>query len=116
MCGPRRIALWGLVASTLMSGVGWALTEGYLFDADGAMQNTGFGDYKIFSALDMPEFKSIIVPTYEPSGPFGAKSVSEIPIDGPAPLLSNAIYNATGLRFRDIPITPERIWRAWQEK
>ena len=106
----------GQTEGGVSQGLGWALTEDYLFDANGAMQNTSFGDYKIFSSLDMPEFKSIIVPTYEPSGPFGAKSVSEIPIDGPAPLLSNAIYNATGLRFREIPITPEKIWRAWQEK
>jgi len=97
-------------------GLGWALTEDFLLDDTGRMHATSFGDYKIFSALDMPEFESIIIPTYEPSGPFGAKSVSEIPIDGPAPLLSNAIYDAIGVRFREIPITPEKIWKALAEK
>ena len=117
-CGVaiHPIACEGQTEGGAAQGLGWALTEEFLFNKEGAMQNTSFGDYKIFSSLDMPEFKSIIVPTYEPSGPYGAKSVSEIPIDGPAPLLSNAIYAATGLRFRDIPITPERIWRAWQER
>ncbi len=117
-CGVaiHPIACEGQTEGGAAQGLGWALTEEFLFDDNGRMQNTSFGDYKIFSSLDMPEFESIIVPTYEPSGPYGAKSVSEIPIDGPAPLLSNAIYAATGLRFRDIPITPERIWRAWQER
>ena len=117
-CGVaiHPIACEGQTEGGVAQGIGWALTEEFLFDDQGRMQNNSFGDYKIYSAMDMPEFKSIIVPTFEPSGPYGAKSVSEIPIDGPAPLLSNAIYAATGLRFRDIPITPERIWRAWQER
>ena len=52
----------------------------------------------------------------EPAGPFGAKSVSEIPTDGPGPTIANAIANATGLRFRKLPITPEMIRNAWLEK
>ena len=96
--------------------MGWALAEGFRFDERGKLINDDFSSYKIFSALDMPDFETIIVPTYEPSGPFGAKSVSEIPTDGPAPVIANAIYDATGLRFREIPITPEKVWRAWREQ
>lgn len=96
--------------------MGWALTEEFLFDKGGAIQNDDFGGYKMFSAIDMPEFQTILVPTYEPTGPFGAKSVSEIPTDGPAPVIANAIYDAIGIRFRDLPITPEKIWRAWRNK
>lgn len=106
----------GQTEGGVSQGIGWALTEEFLFDAAGAMKNTGFADYKIYGALDMPPMKSILIPTYEPTGPFGAKSVSEIPIDGPAPLLSNAIYDAIGIRFREIPITPEKIWRALRDK
>lgn len=96
-------------------GMGWGVTERFVFDADGRMVNTSFADYNILSALDMPDFRTIIAPSYEPTGPFGAKSVSEIPIDGPAPCIANAIHDAIGVRFREIPITPEKVWRALRE-
>ena len=53
--------------------------------------------------------------TYEPSGPYGAKAVAEIPMDGVAPAIASAIYDATGVRIRAIPFTPERVWRALHE-
>ena len=117
-CGVpiHPIACEGQTEGGVQMGLGWALTERYLFDEAGRMQNDTFADYKMFGALDMPEMTTILVPTYEPSGPFGAKSVSEIPIDGPAPLLSNAVYDAIGVRFRELPITPEKIWRALREQ
>jgi len=96
--------------------LGWALSEEFRFDESGRMQNAGFDGYKIPSALDIPEFQSILVPTYEPTGPFGAKSVSEIPTDGPAPILSNAIYDAIGVRLLEIPFTPEKVLAAWRAK
>ena len=96
--------------------MGWALSEEFLFDEGGAMQNASFDGYKMFGALDMPDFQTILVPTYEPTGPYGAKSVSEIPTDGPAPVIANAIYDAIGIRFREIPITPERVWRALRDR
>ncbi|TNF27255.1 MAG: aldehyde oxidase [Deltaproteobacteria bacterium] len=106
----------GQTEGGVQMGLGYALSERYLFDDKGVMQNASFADYKIFSALDMPELEAVLVPTYEPSGPFGAKSVSEIPINGPAPLLSNAVFDAIGVRFREAPITPEMIWRALREE
>jgi putative selenate reductase molybdopterin-binding subunit len=57
----------------------------------------------------------IFVETYEPSGPFGAKAVAEIPKDAVAPALSSAIFDAIGVRIRDLPYTPERVWRALQK-
>jgi putative selenate reductase molybdopterin-binding subunit len=68
-----------------------------------------FSDYRIFTSVDMPALKTILVGTHEPTGPFGAKAIAEIPIDGPAPAIANAVYNATGVRIRDLPITPEKI-------
>ena len=63
----------------------------------------------------MPEIETILVQTVEPSGPFGAKAVAEIPKDGVAPAVANAVYNATGVRIRRIPFTPERVWAVLQE-
>ena len=54
----------------------------------------------------------ILVQTYEPSGPYGAKAIAEIPKDAVAPAVAGAIYHATGVRIRSLPFTPERVWRA----
>jgi putative selenate reductase molybdopterin-binding subunit len=56
-----------------------------------------------------------LVQTYEPSGPYGAKAIAEIPKDGVAPALASAIYDATGVRIRELPFTPERVWRALRQ-
>ncbi len=93
-------------------GLGYALTEEYHFGQRGQLLNPRFLDYKIFSAADMPEIKVILVPTFEPTGPFGAKSVSEIPTNGPAPAIGNAIFVAVGIRLRELPFTPERVLKA----
>ena len=96
--------------------MGYALSEDYLFDSGGKLLNDTFRDYKQFTSLDMPEFKTILCLSYEPSGPFGAKSVAEIPTDGPGPTIANAIANAIGIRFRKLPITPENVRNAWLER
>jgi putative selenate reductase molybdopterin-binding subunit len=80
------------------------------------MVNPALGPYKIYRADEMPDLEVILVQTVEPSGPFGAKAVAEIPKDGVAPALANAVYNATGVRLRQIPLTPERVWQALQEQ
>jgi putative selenate reductase molybdopterin-binding subunit len=85
------------------------------YDADGRMVNASFGPYKIYRSDEMPRLEAILVQTMEPSGPFGAKAIAEIPKDGVAPAMRNAIADATGVRINDIPFTPERVWRALQE-
>lgn len=62
----------------------------------------------------MPPTEVFLVQTVEPSGPFGAKAVAEVPMDGVAPAVRNAILNATGVAINAIPFTPERVWRALQ--
>ena len=62
----------------------------------------------------MPELTTIFIQTYEPSHPFGAKAVAEIPLDGVAPAVANAIYNACGASLSQNPATPERVWNAIQ--
>jgi len=106
----------GQVEGSVLDGIGYALTSEYFFDDKGSVLNPSFSDYKIFSAPDIPKITTILVPSYEPTGPYGAKTLGEININGPLPVISNAIYNAVGIRLYDAPFTPERVLRALKEK
>ncbi|MFH0878825.1 MAG: molybdopterin cofactor-binding domain-containing protein [Lentisphaerota bacterium] len=106
----------GQTEGGVLNGISYALTEEYLFNGKGRMMNASLKDYHIFSMRDKPPIKAILVPSYEETGPYGAKSVSEICINGPMPSIANAIYNATGVRLRYPPFTPEKVWRALQSK
>jgi putative selenate reductase molybdopterin-binding subunit len=101
----------GQVEGAVTQAIGYATSEAMPFDGRGRMQAVSFSDYRIYTAMDMPELTTLLVGTREPTGPYGAKAVAEIPIDGPAPAIANAVYNATGVRIRDLPITPEKILR-----
>jgi putative selenate reductase molybdopterin-binding subunit len=106
----------GQIEGAVSQALGYALTEQMVFDAKGRPLNLNFRDYNIYTAVDMPELTSFLVESYEPSGPFGAKAVAEIPINGVAPAIANAVYNAIGVRFRDLPITPEKVLMALKGK
>jgi len=93
----------------VLNGIGHTLSEEMEFSANGTPLNASFRRYKIFNTADMPPIKTILIPTYEPNGPFGAKSVSEIGINGPLPAVANAVYNAAGIRLFDAPFTPEKV-------
>ena len=86
-----------------------ATGDGITFDEDGQPEVLGFRDYDMPTTADQPPMTSRIVETHEPTGPFGAKSVAEIPVNGVPPALSNAIRRAVGVRITDMPITPEKI-------
>ncbi len=105
----------GQVEGAVSQALGYALFEEVLLDRQGKVINSNFLDYKIASALDMPELETILVETDEPSGPYGVKAAGEVPIDGPAPAIVNAIAEATGVRLYRIPATGERVWRALQQ-
>lgn len=105
----------GQIDGGQVQALGYAICEEMPYDERGSLLTRRFGDYKIFQADEMPEVESILVPTYEPSGPFGAKAVAEIPMDGVAPAIANAIAHATGKRIRALPFTPERVWRALKD-
>ena len=105
----------GQVEGAALQSLGYALYERMPFDAEGRMQFRSFRDYTIATASDAPELTTILVPTHEPSGPFGAKAIAEIPINGPAPAIANAVAHATGVRIREIPLTPERVLTALEE-
>jgi putative selenate reductase molybdopterin-binding subunit len=102
----------GQVEGGMVQALGYGLCEEMAYDDQGRLLTTRFGDYRIFAADEMPEIQVILVETEEPSGPFGAKAVAEIPLDGAAPALANAVFDATGVRIRQLPLTPERVWRA----
>lgn len=106
----------GQCEGAVLNGISYALTEEYVFNKNGRMLNPSFGSYKIFSTRDLPELKAILVPTYEETGPFGAKSVSEININGPMPAIANAIFDAVGVRMRNAPFTAEKVYKALLEK
>ncbi|MFN8486603.1 MAG: molybdopterin cofactor-binding domain-containing protein [Caldilineaceae bacterium] len=110
------ITATGQVEGGMVQALGYALCEEMVYDEQGHLVNPRLGDYRIFAADEVPELGTILVQTYEPSGPYGAKAVAEIPMDGVAPAVGNAIYDATGVRMRSIPFTPERVWRALQAK
>ncbi len=106
----------GQIEGAVAQAMGYALFEEVLLDRTGKVLNPNFLDYKIASAIDMPEMVTILVPTDEPTGPFGAKAAGEVPIDGPAPAIVNAICDATGVRMYRIPATAERVWRGLKEE
>ncbi len=100
----------GQVEGGMLQALGYAHCEEYAFDNKGRMINDSLGPYKIYRADEMPEFEVFLIQTMEDSGPFGAKAVAEIPKDGVAPALRNAILHATGAKINEIPFTPERVW------
>ncbi|OJW60394.1 MAG: hypothetical protein BGO65_15145 [Afipia sp. 64-13] len=101
----------GQVEGGFQQGMGYALMEHIQFDPDtGACLTSDFLDYKIPTAMEMPrKMDSIFIETDEPTGPFGAKSLGECCVITPAPAIANAIFNAVGVRFQQLPITPEKI-------
>jgi CO/xanthine dehydrogenase Mo-binding subunit len=102
----------GQTEGAVVNGIGYALMEEYIFNEKGRLLTDNFFTYKIPSTRDLPEIKIIHVKSYEDSGPFGAKSVSEISINGALPAISNAIFNATGARLTEGPFTAERVLKA----
>ncbi len=93
----------------IVQGIGMALYENVQYDKKGHMMNNSFMQYKIPTRLDMGRLQVEFESSYEPTGPFGAKSIGEIVINTPSPAIAHAIANATGLWFKELPITSEKI-------
>ncbi len=100
----------GQVEGGMVQALGYGHCEEMVYDEDGRMVNAAFGPYHIYRADEMPWLKAILVQTHEPTGPFGAKAIAEIPKDGVAPAIANAVFDATGTRLRRIPFTPQRVY------
>ena len=104
----------GQIEGGATQALGYGVCEEMVYDQNGAMLTTNLSDYRIYSAPDMPQMETYIVETSDPFGPFGAKAIAEIPIDGMAPAVANAVADALGIRIRQIPLTPERVLNAIQ--
>jgi 4-hydroxybenzoyl-CoA reductase subunit alpha len=115
-CGRaiNRTSVEGQMQGSISMGIGEAMHEEVKFDNQGKVINNDLAEYKMVTALDMPPVNAIIVETNEPNGPFGAKEVGEGAIMPTIPALLNAIYDATGVRIYELPLTPQRVYQALQ--
>ena len=93
----------------IAQGIGMALSEDIQYTDKGKVRNNSFMQYKIPTRQDIGNIRVAFESSYEKSGPFGAKSIGELVIDTPCPALAEAIYNATGVRLTELPMTPEKI-------
>jgi putative selenate reductase molybdopterin-binding subunit len=106
----------GQIEGGMTQALGYAVCEEMRYDEKGNAIERDLDRYHIFRADEMPELETIFVETFEPSHPFGVKAVAEIPMDGVAPAVGNAILDAVGVDVDENPTTPERVWRALQNK
>ena len=102
----------GQVQGGVAQGVGWALNEAYIFDANGRMENPGFLDYRMPVASDLPMLDTILVEVPNPRHPYGAKGVGEVPIVPPLAAVANALRDATGVRMPELPLSPPKVLAA----
>jgi xanthine dehydrogenase molybdenum-binding subunit len=107
--------LEGQVYGGVTQGIGYALTERLILQ-NGKVMNANFLDYKMLTAKDVPNIETIVVETNDPFGPFGAKGIGEPGLVPTAPAIANAIYDAVGVRIKELPITPEKVLAALKEK
>ncbi len=109
------LLLKGQVYGGVVMGLGYALTE-EVTTQDGKNMNANFRDYKLFTAKDAVKIKAPVIETIDKDGPFGAKGIGEPGCVPTAPAVANAIYDAVGVRIKDLPITPEKVLAALKEK
>ncbi|MBV9861911.1 MAG: xanthine dehydrogenase family protein molybdopterin-binding subunit [Alphaproteobacteria bacterium] len=102
----------GQIQGGVTQGIGWALSEEYIYDKQGRMDNPGFLDYRCPVASDMPMLDAVIVEVPNPRHPFGVRGVGEVPIVPPMAAVANAIADAIGTRLRDLPMSPPRLLAA----
>ncbi len=106
----------GQVEGGMSQALGYAVSEEMRYDENGAAREKDLREYHIFRADEMPQMETIFIETFEPTHPFGVKAVAEIPMDGIAPAIGNAVLDACGAQVDVIPITPERIWSALKKE
>jgi CO/xanthine dehydrogenase Mo-binding subunit len=99
----------GQIQGGAAQGIGWALNEEYIFDKNGRMENSGFLDYRVPVASDLPMIDTVMIEVPNPRHPFGAKGVGEVPIVPPLAAVANAVRNALGVRMCDLPLSPPKV-------
>jgi xanthine dehydrogenase molybdenum-binding subunit len=103
------VAVEGQIEGSVSQGLGWALTEGFDYAADGRLRNASLLDYRMPTALDLPQIDCVLIETPVPNVPYGVRGVAEMPIVPVAAVVGNAIRRAIGVRMTQMPMTPERI-------
>ena len=106
----------GQVQGGVAQGVGMALMEEYVYDEQGSMTNASLLDYRMPTALDLPDIETILVEVPNPGHPYGVRGVGEVPIVPPLAAVANAIYDATGVRVHELPASPTRLLEAMLEE
>ena len=99
----------GQIQGGAVQGIGWALNEEYNFNAKGEMTNSSFLDYRMPTSLDLPMIDAVIVEIPNPGHPYGVRGCGEVSIVPPMAAIANAIYRATGVRMRHLPMSPGKV-------
>jgi len=102
----------GQIQGGAVQGIGWALNEEYVYNDSGVMLNSSFLDYRMPTSLDLPMIDTVIVEIANPNHPYGVRGVGEVPIVPPMAAISNAIYDAIGVRMVDLPMSPDKVLEA----
>jgi CO/xanthine dehydrogenase Mo-binding subunit len=102
----------GQIQGAAIQAAGMALWEEVQYNAQCQVRNPGLLDYRLATAMDVPRIESLIVEVANGDGPYGSKVVGETPMVSPAAAIANAVRDALGVRIYDLPITPERVWKA----
>ena len=105
----------GQIQGGVVQGIGWALNEEYYMSDEGQMMNSSLLDYRMPTSLDLPMIDTVVVEVPNPNHPFGVRGVGEVPLVPPLAALANAIYDATGVRMRELPMNPPAVTKALQE-
>lgn len=105
----------GQVQGGVAQGLGWALMENVVWN-NGVMAGANLTDYAIPTAMDVPPIRTVFLEHPQPRAPHGAKGLGELPFEGPAPAVANALRHALGIHFTQVPMTPEIILPAWEER
>ena len=107
----------GQIQGGVVQGIGWALNEEYVYNDNGVMLNSSFLDYRMPTSLDLPMIDTVIVEVANPAHPYGLRGVGEVPIVPPMAAISNAIYDAIGVRMNALPMSPDKVLEAlWAKK
>ncbi|HEY0421257.1 MAG TPA: molybdopterin cofactor-binding domain-containing protein, partial [Acetobacteraceae bacterium] len=99
----------GQIQGGVVQGIGWALNEEYVYNAQGRMDNAGFLDYRVPVASDLPMIEAVIVEVPNTRHPFGVRGVGEVPIVPPMAAVANAIRSAIDIRLQHLPMSPPKI-------
>ena len=102
----------GQMQGGVVQGIGWALNEEYIYDADGRMSNPGFLDYRVPVASDVPMIEPIVVEVPNPNHPYGVKGVGEVSLCPPMAAIANAVADAIGRRLQELPMSPPKVLEA----